>query len=121
MIILEYSRLQNSCCLRRHFFEKHPLRRVENTYRVLGNICSVQGNLELNMSVWLQPFMVTPIPNLPQLSTAPTQDRKVLQNRVFQVTVSRCFAGWWDSAPAEVTGGVTVLRKGTTDDAGSLY
>lgn len=73
------------------------------------------------MSVWLQPFMVTPIPNLPQLSTALTRDRKVLQNRVFQVTVSRCFAGWWDSAPAEVTGGVTVPRTGTTGDAGSLY
>lgn len=60
------------------------------------------------------------IPNLPQLSTGHTRDRKVLQSRVFQVTISTCFADWWDSAPAEVPGEVTVLRTGTMDDAGSI-
>lgn len=65
--------------------------------------------------------MVTSISNLSQLSTGVTRDRKVLQSKEFQVTISRCFADWWDSAPAEVTGGVRDLRTGTMDDEGSIY
>lgn len=36
MIILENSRLQNPCCLRRDFLKKCPLRRVKTPKAYLG-------------------------------------------------------------------------------------
>lgn len=80
MIILENSRLQNSCCLRRDFFKKCSLRRVKIPREYLGIFVVYRVTGVGYVTVWLQPFMVASIPNLPQLSTGLTRDIKVLQS-----------------------------------------